>query len=129
MTETVAKGGFDVTLTPVGAAGDPVGRMTLAKTFHGDLEATSAGEMLAIRTPIEGSAGYVAMEQVSGALNGRRGAFALQHQGVMDRGAPTLAITVVPDSGTEALKGLKGSMTIEISGSKHSYAFTYSLPK
>jgi hypothetical protein len=102
--------------------------MSLDKQFHGDLEGTSQGEMLAVVTAIEGSAGYVAMEQVSGTLHGRRGTFALQHLGVMTRGTPQLTVTVVPDSGTGELKGLSGRMTIHIDGAAHSYAFEYTLP-
>ena len=128
----IAKGPFDVKLTPQGAGTDPtaVGRMTLDKTFHGDLEATSAGEMLAVRTAVAGSAGYVAIERVSGTLAGRTGTFALQHWGIMDNGAPDLRIAVVPDSGTGQLAGLAGTMTIDIQpGGKHFYTFTYTLPQ
>jgi hypothetical protein len=130
MTAT-AKGPFDVKLTPQGTATDPtaVGRMTLDKTFHGDLEATSAGEMLAVRTAIAGSAGYVAIERVTGTLAGRKGTFALQHWGLMDKGTPELKITVIPDSGTGDVAGLTGTMTIDIQpGGKHFYEFTYTLP-
>jgi len=126
-----AKGPFDVKLTPQGDATDPmaVGRMSLDKAFHGDLEATSAGEMLAVRTAVAGSAGYVAIERVTGTLAGRRGTFALQHWGMMDKGAPDLKISVIPDSGTGELAGLTGTMTIDIQpGGKHFYAFTYALP-
>ncbi len=86
------------------------------------------GEMLAFRTAVEGSAGYVAIERVNGTLDGRAGSFALQHSGTMDRGTPTLSVTVVPDSGTEALTGLSGSMTIDV-GEEHRYGFTYRLPE
>jgi hypothetical protein len=127
----IAKGPFDVTLTPQGAAADPtaVGRMTLDKTFHGDLDATSAGEMLAVRTAIASSAGYVAIERVTGTLAGRKGTFALQHWGMMDKGAQDLRISVIPDSATGELVGLGGTMTIDIQpGGKHFYTFTYTLP-
>jgi len=128
-----ASGTFDVTLTPQAADdngggndnGLTVGRMTLDKQFNGDLVATSKGQMLAIGTKMKGSAGYVAMEWVSGILHGRSGRFALQHSGTMTRGAPTLSITVVPDSGTGELAGLAGLMTIEIVDGKHSYGFDY----
>ena len=123
-----ASGTFDVKLTPV-ADGSPVGRMTLDKTFHGDLEATSVGQMLAIRGIFETSAGYVAMERVHGKLNGLEGTFALQHSGTMDRGAPSLSIAVVPDSGTGDLVGLSGTMTIVITDGKHFYEFDYRLPE
>jgi hypothetical protein len=126
-----ARGTFDVTLTPQPmtiAAGEPVlGRRAIDKRFHGDLDASSAGEMLSVATSMTGSAGYVAVERVSGALNGRRGTFALQHNGIMDRGAPQLTITVVPDSGTGELAGLAGTMTITIENGQHSYDFTYTI--
>ena len=128
----IAKGPFDVRLTPQGTTADPtaVGRMTLDKTFRGDLEATSAGEMLAVRTAVAGSAGYVAIERVSGTLAGRTGTFALQHWGIMDRNAPDLRIAVIPDSGTGQLAGLTGTMTIDIQpGGKHFYTFSYTLPQ
>jgi len=124
-----AKGRFEVKMTPqVPEKPDPSlpGRMTLDKLFHGDLEATSKGEMLAAQT-VEGSAGYVAMERVSGTLHGRPGTFLLQHSGTMTRGAPQLSVTVVPDSGTEQLVGLSGKMEIEIANGKHSYQFEYIL--
>jgi hypothetical protein len=128
MTAT-AKGPFDVKMTPQGAADAPVGRFTLDKTYHGDLEATAAGEMIAVRTAEKGSAGYVALEKVTGTLAGRTGTFALQHWGLMDKGTPELKIAVVPDSGTDGLVGLTGTMTIDIQpGGKHFYTFTYTLP-
>jgi hypothetical protein len=126
---THASGEFEVKMTPQPAdesAGPAVGRFTLEKKFHGDLEGTSKGEMLAVMA-VEGSAGYVAMEQVTGTLNGRKGTFALQHTGTMTRGAPQLSVTVVPDSGTDQLKGLAGKMTIKIEGAKHFYEFEYTL--
>ena len=130
MTAT-AKGPFDVKLTPQGDATNPtaVGRMSLDKTFHGDLAATSVGEMLAVRTAVSGSAGYVAIERVTGTLAGRTGSFALQHWGMMDKGTPDLKISVIPDSATGDLAGLTGTMTIDIQpGGKHFYSFTYTLP-
>jgi hypothetical protein len=101
--------------------------MSIDKQFHGDLEATSKGQMLAISTEVKGSAGYVAMERVTGTLQGRTGTFALQHSGTMTRGVPQLVITVVPDSGTDQLVGLSGKMTINIVDGKHSYDFEYTL--
>jgi hypothetical protein len=106
-----------------------VGRIGLDKQFHGDLEATSKGQMLTTMSGVKGSAGYVAMERVSGALHGRKGTFALQHTGTMNRGAPSLTISVVPDSGTEELSGLTGTMEIQITEGKHSYDFAYTLPE
>lgn len=111
--------------TPAGAA---VCRLSLQKQFHGALDATSTGQMLAVRTEIDGSAGYVAMEQVTGTLQGRRGAFALQHSGTMERGTPSLTVTVVPDSGTGQLVGLAGTLAIEIVDGQHMYDLTYTLP-
>jgi hypothetical protein len=119
---THAKGTFEVKLTP-----QAPGRMSIDKQFHGDLEATSKGEMLTAGTSVKGSAGYVAIEQVSGALHGRTGAFVLQHSGAMTRGVPQLTVTVVPDSGTGELEGLAGKMTIDIADGKHSYEFEYTL--
>ncbi len=120
-----AQGTFDVKLLPQPDEG--IGRMLIDKRFHGDLEATSKGQMLAFRTPTQGSAGYVAMELVDGTLAGRRGTFVLQHSGTMDRGASSLALTVVPDSATGDLAGLSGSMQIAIENGQHSYVFDYAL--
>lgn len=126
-----AEGPFDVTLTPQTdahlAAAPMLGRRLIAKTFRGDLEATSVGEMLSAGTAVGGSAGYVAIEQVTGTLAGRRGTFVLQHTATLTRGAPALSIRVVPDSGTGELEGLSGSMTIIIEVGKHSYEFDYTL--
>ncbi len=128
---THASGTFAVKLTPQTPTGKPEeatpGRMTIDKQFHGDLEATSKGEMLTATTEIKGSAGYVAMERVSGTLHGRSGAFVLQHSGIMTRGVPQLAVTVVPDSGTGQLTGLAGNMEIKIADGKHFYEFAYTI--
>ena len=127
----LARGTFEVKLSPqphVEQVGDPsIGRMSLDKKFHGELEGMSRGEMLAVRTETAGSAGYVAMERVAGALGGRTGTFALQHTGTMTRGVQQLSITVVPDSGTGQLAGLSGQMKINIEGGQHSYEFEYLL--
>ncbi len=129
LVTTTARGTFDVTLTPQPAApGDGgIGRMALDKQFHGDLAGTSQGAMLAAMTAVSGSAGYVAMERVTGTLDGRRGTFVLQHSGTMDRGTQQLSLTVVPDSGTDQLAGLAGTMTITIAGGVHSYALDYTI--
>jgi hypothetical protein len=104
--------------------------MTIDKQFHGDLEATSKGQMLAAGSGGKGSSGgYVALEKVTGTLHGRSGAFVLQHSGTMTRGTPQLTITVVPDSGTDQLAGLAGKMNIIIADGKHSYEFDYTLPE
>ncbi len=128
-----ASGLFEVRLLPQprsDGVGDPsIGRMSLDKTFHGDLEATSKGEMLAVRSAVEGSAGYVAIEWVTGTLHGRSGSFALQQSGTMTRGTPQLVITVVPDSGTGELVGLAGKLAIINKSGKHSYDFEYTLPE
>ncbi len=123
-----ARGTFDVKLTPQPAAEElGLGRLTIDKQFHGDLEATSAGEMLSAGTGVAGSAAYVALERVSGVLHGRRGGFTLQHTGVMDRGEGRLTIAVVPDSGSDELAGLAREMAIRIEGDGHYYEFEYTL--
>jgi Protein of unknown function (DUF3224) len=125
-----AIGTFDVKVTPQAApegADAEVGRMTVDKQFHGDLEGTSKGVMLAASTSVKGSAGYVAMEKVTGTLKGRSGSFILQHSGTMTRGAPQLKVSVVPDSGTGQLVGIAGTMDIKIADGKHSYDFEYTL--
>jgi len=126
-------GMFDVKLTPQGTGdqsdGVALGRMSIDKQYHGDLEATSKGEMLSVMTSVKDSAGYVAVERVTGTLKGRRGSFVLQHSASMTRGKQELTITVVPDSGTSELVGLAGKMTINIVDGKHYYAFEYTLPE
>jgi hypothetical protein len=128
---TRATGAFDVKLTPQAvddkARSAALGRMSIDKQFHGDLEGTSKGEMLTAGTDVKGSAGYVALEHVTGTLHGRRGTFVLQHSGAMTRGTPQLVITVVPDSGMGELAGLAGKMMIHIADGKHSYDFEYTL--
>lgn len=130
---THATGTFEVKLTPQAddqAAAASLGRLTFDKQFHGDIEATSKGQMLAFGTGAKGSTGaYVAIEKVSGTLKGRSGTFVLQHSGTMTRGAIQLTITVVPDSATGQLAGLAGKMNIIITDGKHSYEFDYTLPE
>ena len=104
-----------------------IGRLTLDKKFAGDFEGTSRGQMLGSRSAVEGSAGYVAMEKVTGKLGGRTGTFVLQHVGTMKRGTPEMNVSVVPDSGTGQLSRISGTMTIIIPGGMHSYEFAYSL--
>ena len=125
---TRVSGTFDVTLNPQPTE-SALGRMSLDKQFHGDLEAVSKGEMLAASSAVKGSAGYVAMEKVTGTLQGRKGEFVLQHSGTMNRGNPSLSVSVVPDSGTGELDGLSGTMSIEITGGKHLYTFDYTIAK
>jgi len=122
-------GEFEIKLTPQEGPADQPGRMLIDKQFHGALEAHSLGQMLAWRTAMPESAGYVAMERVTGKLDGREGSFVLQHSATMDRGARSLVITVVPDSGTDGLVGLNGRMAIRIEGGKHFYDFDYALPE
>jgi hypothetical protein len=128
-----AKGTFDVSLTAQSladtAANEKLGRMAIDKRFFGDLIGNSKGEMLSAMTDTKGSAGYVAIERVEGSLNGRKGSFVLQHNGVMARGLPQLSVTVVPDSATGELAGLAGTFKIDIVDKKHFYDFQYSLPK
>ena len=128
---TRASGTFEIRVTPQmpgdKSAGMAIGRMSIDKQFQGDLKGTSKGEMLAVRTDVKDSAGYVAMEQVNGTLNGHTGTFTLQHSGTMTRGAPQLSVTVIPDSGTGELKGLSGRMMIVIADGKHSYEFDYAI--
>ena len=127
-----ATGTFEVKLAPQndGKPEDsPIGRMLIDKQIHGDLEATSKGQMLAFSTEVKGSAGYVAMERVTGTLHGRTGSFVLHHSATMNRGVPQLSITVVPDSGTGQLTGLTGTFDIQIAAGKHSYTFNYTLPE
>lgn len=125
-------GKFQVKLQPLefytqGKDGINLGRMSLDKTFLGALDATSQGEMLSAMTPIKGSAGYVAIEQVSGTLEGKQGSFVLQHFGIMDRGKDNLILEVVPDSGSGELTGLSGKMSIKIENGQHFYELDYDI--
>jgi hypothetical protein len=129
---SVAKGTFTVEMKPQAepstAQGVSIGRMSLDKRFEGDLVATGKGEILTAMTPVKGSAGYVAIERVTGTLHGRKGSFVFQHSGSMDRGTQRLSITVVPASGTDDLAGISGAFKINITEGKHFYEFEYSLP-
>lgn len=128
-----ARGTFEVVMTPQpfdtshGDAGP--GRVLLDKTFDGDFVGTGHGQMLSMRSDQPGSAGYVAMERVSGKLHGRAGSFALQHSGSMTRGDATLQIGIVPDSGSAALLGIEGTMSLDFSQSKHHWTLVYRLPE
>jgi hypothetical protein len=128
----VAQGEFVVKMLPLPiegqADGSKLGRMSIDKTISGDLVASTAGQMLSAMTDVKGSAGYVAIERVVGTLKGKRGSFVLQHTGVMNRGTPSLQVTVVPDSGTDELMGLEGEFQIKIADGKHNYEFVYRLP-
>jgi hypothetical protein len=126
-----ATGSFEVSLQPLSnsevAADAMLGRMLLTKKFTGDLRASARGQMLSAMTTVKGSAGYVAIDQVSGELDGRKGSFVLQHSGAMNRGVQSLTIMVVPDSGTGELAGLSGTLSIHIIDGKHFYDFIYSI--
>jgi hypothetical protein len=128
---THARGTFDVKLVPQTTADTPetagLGRMSIDKQFHGDLDGTSKGEMLTGMSSVKGSAGYVAIERVTGTLQGRTGSFILEHTGLMNRGAPSLSIIVVPDSGTGQLTGIAGTLAITITDGQHFYDFEYTL--
>jgi Protein of unknown function (DUF3224) len=128
---THARGTFDVKVMPAEsedkAEGNTLGRYSIDKQYHGDIEAAGKGEMLGANTSVKNSAGYVAMERVTGTLNGKTGSFVLQHTGTMSHGNQQLNITVVPDSGTGQLTGLTGKMNIEIKEGKHFYDFEYEL--
>jgi hypothetical protein len=128
----IAKGTFEIKLAQMPlhyeVEDTKLERMSIYKEFHGDLEAISEGEMLSAFGRVNGSAGYVAIEQVKGTLHGKRGSFVLQHNGIMNRGEQQLHISVVPDSGTGELVGITGKMQIIIVEGKHSYDFEYSLP-
>ncbi|MBV8972896.1 MAG: DUF3224 domain-containing protein [Sphingomonadaceae bacterium] len=123
-----ASGRFDVAMTP--ALADPawLGHMTMAKTYHGPLAATAAGEFWLAGDPKSGSAGYVAAEKVEGTLDGRQGSFVLMHSATMTAGKPEMRVFVVPGSGTGALAGLTGTLAIRIEGGQHFYTLDYDLP-
>ncbi|SFR95133.1 Protein of unknown function [Dyella sp. OK004] len=128
-----ASGDFDVKMGPQpttpGFEATGVGRQTIDKHFHGDLEGSSQGEMLATMTETQGSGAYVALEKVSGTLHGKRGTFIFVHSATMHRGVPDWSVKVVPDSGTGELVGLSGAMVIHIDEKgKHTYTFDYELP-
>ena len=128
-----AAGSFTVEIKPrskpVALDGVSLGRMSLAKEFTGDIVGTSSGQMLTALTPTKGSAGYVAMERVSGTLHGKRGSFILQHSGTMKEGQQTLSISVVPGSGTGSLAGIEGVLKLEIVDGNHNYELEYMLPE
>jgi len=125
-----ARGTFDVTMTPQASNthdGITESRLGLEKRYHGHLDAQGSGTMLGATTAVKGSAGYVALERVTGTLHGRHGSFILQHHGVMARGAQSLTVTIVPDSGTGELAGISGTCSITIAGSAHHYELHYTI--
>jgi Protein of unknown function (DUF3224) len=130
-----AVGSFTVQMKPQGspaevpAGGTPIGRLSLEKVFSGDMAGTSQGEMLTAVTPTAGSAGYVAIERFTGTVHGRQGSFVMQHSGTMSpRGGQQLSISVVADSGTDALRGIDGRFLLTIDNGQHHYALEYTLP-
>ena len=129
----LAVGTFEVDLRPQAepdsAAGTTLGRMSIDKQFRGDLEGSSKGQMLTAMTNVDGSAGYVALERVTGTLHGRQGSFIFQHSGIMSRGEQRLTITVVPDSGSDELAGIMGVFQLDIVDGQHLYTFEYTLPE
>lgn len=129
----VAKGTFTVEMKPqaepLSQEGVSLGRISLSKRFEGDLQGVGDGVMLTALTPVIGSAGYVAIERVSGTLHGRAGSFVFQHSGTMNRSAQQLSISVVPDSGTGQLAGIAGTFSLKIESGKHSYEFSYTVPQ
>ena len=131
MTRT-AQGSFEVKTAPLpmdeAIAATSIARHSLDKFYRGDLEGASAGEMLSAGAPATGTAGYVAIEQVTGVLHGRTGSFALQHFGAMRAGAFDLTVRVVPGSGTNDLEGIAGTMTITVAPGRHTYSLEYTLP-
>ena len=124
-----AYGTFTVDIHPLSPApAEGLGRFSINKTIHGDLEATTIGEMFTGGDPKQGAAGYVAIEFVTGTLSGKFGNFALQHFATMDASGPKMQVIVVPGSGTEELKGIAGAFTIKIENGQHFYDFDYTLP-
>jgi hypothetical protein len=127
----IAKGTFQVKITPEPPydvdGGVSLGRAAIEKVFSGPLEATAKATMIGARTKVESSAGYVAIERVTGTLDGKRGTFVLQHSGTMNRGVPSLTVTVVPDSGTGELEGIQGRMAIDIVDGQHFYSLEYEI--
>lgn len=125
---TEVRGDFDVMLSQQDVSGG-MGRYLMTKRFRGPLYGTSRGMMLSAGDQAQGQAGYVAMEVVTGAIGTREGSFALQHSGVMGNGQQSLSISIVPGSGTGALQGIRGTMTISVeAGGAHHYVLNFDLP-
>ena len=125
--QMAATGSFDVQMTPHKHDSVDVGRIVIQKQYKGDMVGTGSGQMLTERTSVKGSAGYVAIEHFTGSVNGQTGSFTLQHSGLMNRGAQSLSILIVPDSGNDGLKGISGTMQIDLSNGEHSYALDYQI--
>lgn len=120
-------GEFHVEFDPLAADDEVIGRMRVTRSYTGGLTGAGVAQMLSVGTPVEGSVSHVALERITGTLDGRRGGFVLQHTGTMRRGEGSLAITVVPDSGTDELLGLHGTCTVENLGSHHRYVLDYTI--
>lgn len=133
MHNLTAKGSFSVQMTPQKeldeTRGVSIKRLSLDKTYEGELSATGQGEMLTATTPVQGSAGYVAIEKISGTLDGKSGSFVVQHTGIMGIGAPALDVTIVPDTGTGELTGISGKLKIDNQNGQHTYVLQYALPQ
>ncbi len=123
-----ARGEFDVKVVPISGKEEALGRMSIDKTYHGDLDATGTGQMMASRDERTGAAVYVAIETVTGTLKGRKGSFMLAHRGMMSAAGHELNVVIVPASGTDGLTGISGDLEIVIEGGKHSYVLRYALP-
>jgi len=125
-----AQGTFTVKVLPLTPApAEGLSRFSINKEIHGGLEGTTQGEMYSGGDPKQGAAGYVAIEVVTGTLNGKHGSFALQHMATMDQSGRKMSVVVVPGSGTGDLKGLSGTFDIQIANGQHSYSFEYTLPQ
>jgi hypothetical protein len=125
-----ARGTFTIAMKPLTPApAEGLGRFSIDKVMHGDLEATTKGEMFSGGDYKTGAAGYVAIEVVTGTLGGKHGSFAIQQMGTMDANGPKLTAMVVPGSGTGELKGIAGTLTIDPSNGQHSYDLEYTLPE
>lgn len=124
-----AKGTFDVKIQPLPEGGGIPQRLSLDKHYHGALEASAKGEMLAGGNQKAGSAGYVAMETITGTLEGHAGSFCLMQFGMMSNGKLEMRVEVVPGSGVGALAGIEGTMKIDFGAQgEHIYTLEYSLP-
>ncbi len=125
-----ARGTFTVKIQPLTPApAEGISRFSIDKEIHGDLEATTKGEMFSAGDAKSGVAGYVAIEVVTGTLAGKRGTFALQHSATMDQSGRKMTVAVVPGSGTGELKGISGSFDIQLANGQHSYDLEYKLPE
>ena len=124
-----ARGVFTVNVQPLTPApAEGLSRFSIDKQIHGDLEATTKGEMFSGGDPKQGEAGYVAIELVTGTLAGKQGSFALQHTATMDRTGSRMSVVIIPGSGTAELKGIAGTFNIQIENGRHSYDLEYTLP-